>query len=68
MGLRSSLLKRVKGVAARLSGEYSAAAPEDIAPFARNLGEDQARKIVRAQLHRPKGAGAAAAEDDGADG
>jgi hypothetical protein len=64
MGLRSSVTKRVKGVVARLSGEYSAAAPEEIEPFARNLGEDAARKIVRAQLHRPKGSGPAAADDE----
>lgn len=54
MGLRGTLKQRLRTVFERLSGEYSAAAPEEIQPFARNLGEDPNRKVVRAQLHRPK--------------
>lgn len=54
MGLRATLKQRIKTVFGRLSGEYSAAAPDEIQPFERNLGEDESRKVVRAQLHRPK--------------
>jgi hypothetical protein len=54
MGLRAALKQRMRTVFERLSGEYSAAAPDEIQPFERNLGEDPSRKIVRAQLHRPK--------------
>jgi hypothetical protein len=64
VGLRDAIKKRVGRVMAKVSGEYSAEAPEAITPFARNLGEDPSRKVVRARLERPKGQAPA---DDGSD-
>lgn len=64
MGLRDALKQRIKTAVQRLSGEYSAVAPETIQPFERNLGEDPNRKVVRAQLHRPKPKAGAVEDDD----
>lgn len=63
MGLKERLGKRVRQVVARFSGEYSAVAPEETIPYARNLGEDPDRKVVRAKLHRPPPTKAGAGED-----
>ncbi len=52
MGLRSRLRKVVD----KLSGEYSAAAPEEIEPFERNVdpADADADKVVKAKLVRPR--------------
>ena len=55
MPVRDRVKRGVRSLLARFSGEYSAAAPPEITPFERNIGEDPAREVVRAQLHRPKG-------------
>jgi len=38
----------------RLSGEYSAAAPEEIKPFERNVDPADGGEVVRAKLVRPR--------------
>ncbi len=50
MGLRNKLRKMVD----RLSGEYSAAAPEEIKPFERNVDPEDQGEVVRAKLVRPR--------------
>ena len=50
MGLRNKLRKMVD----KLSGEYSAAAPEDIKPFERNVDPAEHGEMVRAKLVRPR--------------
>jgi hypothetical protein len=50
MGLRNKLRK----IADKLSGEYSAAAPEEIKPFERNVDPEGHGEMVRAKLVRPR--------------
>lgn len=58
MGLRDRLKKSVQGVVNRLSGEHSAAAPEEIKPMDRPGKPDPDAQIKWARLNRPKeGAG-----------
>ncbi len=54
MGLRDKLKQKVRRVADRLSGEYSAQAPtaEEIVPYERNVDNDGV-EVVRARLVRP---------------
>lgn len=59
MGLRDRLKKGVAGVMNRLSGEHSAAAPEEIKPMERPAAPDPDAKIQWAKLNRPKDSGAA---------
>lgn len=59
MGLRDRLKKGVQGVVNRLSGEHSAAAPEEIKPMERPAAPDPDAKIKWARLNRPKEGGGA---------
>jgi len=62
MGLRDKLKSKARGVFNRLSGEYSAAAPDEIKPFERPDAPNPDAEIQWARLKRPreKGQGAAA--------
>lgn len=63
MGLRDTLKKKVQGLVNRMSGEYSAVAPEEIKPMDRPGVADPNAKVIRARLNRPKeGAGGASEE------
>lgn len=57
MGLRDRLKKSVQGVVNRLSGEHSAAAPEEIKPMDRPGKPDPDAQIKWARLNRPKEGG-----------
>lgn len=63
MAVRERVRNGLKKLLGRFSGEYSAVAPDEIKPFERNLGADPNREVVRAQLHRPKGAKGEDADD-----
>ncbi len=64
MGLRDTLKKKVQGLVNRMSGEYSAVAPEEIKPMDRPGVADPNAKVIRARLNRPKeGAGGGGGED-----
>lgn len=54
MGLRDRLKGKLSSVVDRFSGERSAAAPEEIKPFERNLPPDETVEVVKAKLERPK--------------
>lgn len=54
MGLRDRLRGRVKKLVNQFSGEHSAAAPEEIKPFERDLAEDPDAEVLMARLNRPK--------------
>ena len=60
MGLRDTIKKSIKGVVNRMSGEYSAVAPEEIKPMERPGVPDPNAKIVRPKLNRPKDGGGSA--------
>lgn len=53
MGIRDSLRKRVKAVVDKLSGDYSAAAPETLEAYRKPGAPQQDAKVVMAQLRRP---------------
>jgi hypothetical protein len=55
MGIRDRLIKRVKGVVNKFSGEFSDPAPEKIEPYARPGVADENAEVVMARLNRPKG-------------
>lgn len=57
MGIRDRLKKGVQGVVNRISGEHSAAAPEEIRPMERPGVPDPDAKIQWAKLNRPKDSG-----------
>jgi hypothetical protein len=54
MGLRDRLKTKLKDTVNRLSGEYSAAAPEEIIPYERNVTPTDDVQVVRARLKRPR--------------
>lgn len=54
MGLRDRIKGKLSRVVDRFSGESSAAAPEEIKPFERNLPPDESVEVVKAKLERPK--------------
>lgn len=60
MGLKNRLRKMVD----RLSGEYSAAAPEEIKPFDRNVDPNEGGEMVRAKLVRPRDKAAKGTDQD----
>ncbi len=66
MGLRDSLKKKVQGLVNRMSGEYSAVAPDEIKPMDRPGVADPNAKVIRARLNRPK-EGASSAGGEGED-
>lgn len=54
MGLRSKIRNKIKKAVGSFSGEYSAAAPEEIKPYDRpGVPADEAA-IPKARLKRPK--------------
>ncbi len=53
MGLRNRLRQMVD----KLSGEYSAAAPEEIRPFERNVDPTSSGEVTKAKLVRPRDKG-----------
>ena len=55
MGLRKRLLRGVKKVADRFSGEFSDTAPDEVEPYARPGVPDENAEVVMARLNRPKG-------------
>jgi hypothetical protein len=54
MGLRKRFVGRVRRVAARFSGEYSANAPDAVEPYARPGTPNEDAEVVMARLNRPK--------------
>ncbi len=54
MGLRDRIKGKLSSVVDRFSGESSAAAPDEIKPFARNLPPDENIEVVMAKIERPK--------------
>ncbi|MBM4368184.1 MAG: hypothetical protein FJ090_18775 [Deltaproteobacteria bacterium] len=63
MGLRDTLKKKVQGLVNRMSGEYSAVAPEEIKPMDRPGVADPNAKVIRARLNRPKEGAGGGSED-----
>jgi hypothetical protein len=57
MCLRDRLRASLRRVLDRFSGEYSAVAPEKTQPYARDLGEDPTRQVVRPRIPRPTDGG-----------
>ena len=55
MGLRNRLIRGVKKVADRFSGEFSDPAPDSVEPYARPGVPDEDAEVVMARLNRPKG-------------
>jgi hypothetical protein len=53
MGLRDRLSRGIQKVRDRLSGEYSAAAPDEIIPMDRPGVANENAKVIRAKLKRP---------------
>jgi hypothetical protein len=62
MGLRDQLKRRVKAVVNKLSGEHSAAAPDEMQGYARPGTRNDEAEVVMARLRRP---GAAAEQGSG---
>ncbi|MED5373557.1 MAG: hypothetical protein VX899_21245 [Myxococcota bacterium] len=54
MGIRDRLKNKVKGIVDRFSGESSAAAPDEIKPFERNLPPNENVEVLKAKLERPR--------------
>ena len=55
MGLRNRLIRGVKKVADRFSGEFSDPAPDSMEPYDRPGVPDEDAEVVMARLNRPKG-------------
>ena len=55
MGFRNRLIRRVKQVTDKFSGEFSDPAPETVEPYARPGVPDEEAEVVMARLNRPKG-------------
>ena len=64
MGLRDQLKQRVKSAVNRLSGEHSAAAPEDLETYARPGQPNENAEVVMARLRRPGAASEQGSSDD----
>ncbi|MEC7949193.1 MAG: hypothetical protein VX265_16610 [Myxococcota bacterium] len=64
MGLRDQLKRRVKSVVNKLSGEHSAAAPDELEGYSRPGTRNDDVEVVMARLRRP----GAAAEQGTTDG
>lgn len=64
MGLRDQLKRRVKSVMNKLSGEHSAAAPDELQGYARPGTRNDEAEVVMARLRRP-GAAAEQRSDKG---
>ena len=58
MGLRDRIKSRLRSAVDRLSGEYSAAAPEERTPYEVPGTPQDDVEIVRARLKRPREKGA----------
>jgi hypothetical protein len=56
MGLRDKLRNRLKNTVNKLSGEYSAPAPEELTPYERPGTPLEEVEIVRPRKTRPSGA------------
>ena len=63
MGLRDTLKKGIQGVMNKMSGEYSAVAPDEIKPMERPGVADPNAKVIRAKLNRPKDGGGGESEE-----
>jgi hypothetical protein len=55
MGLKDTLKKKLRSALNRLSGEYSAVAPEELIPYDVPGKVDESVKVQRARLKRPPG-------------
>jgi len=55
MGLRDKLKNRIKTTVNKLSGEYSAPAPEELTPYERPGVPDEEVEILRPRKTRPPG-------------
>jgi len=55
MGFRNRIVRRVKQVADKFSGEFSDPAPDTVEPYARPGVPDEDAEVVMARLNRPKG-------------
>lgn len=53
MGIRSKLRETIKNAVDKLSGDYSAAAPDEIQPYARPGRPQDDVEVVMAKLRRP---------------
>ncbi len=53
MGLRSRLKNKIQSIQDRLSGEYSAAAPDEITPYERPGVPQENVQVVKAHIPRP---------------
>ena len=54
MGIRNRLIRRVKKVADRFSGEFSDPAPDTVEPYEVPGVPDEDAEVVMAKLNRPK--------------
>jgi len=64
MGLRDKLRKRFKDVVGRLSGDYSAAAPDRTEGYKKPGVPNEDAEVVMAQLRRPPPKGGASGDDE----
>lgn len=53
MGLRDRVKERVRKLVGKVSGEYSAVAPEEITPYERPGVPDENARVIRARIPRP---------------